>query len=35
MAAPVRMGWDRTFLLALGAFLGVLLTAWLIHLARS
>ena len=35
---PARMGWRRTALLALGggigAFLGTLITAWLIHLAR-
>jgi len=28
-------GWDRTFVLAFGAFLGVLITAWLIHMAKK
>ena len=32
--AEERLGWKRTFALALGAFAGVVVTAWLIHLAR-
>ena len=35
---PARMGWKRTYLLAIGGAiggaLGVLVAAWLIHLAR-
>ena len=34
-----RMGWERSYWLALGGALGavagVLITAWVIHLARS
>jgi len=29
------LGWKRTVLLALGAFAGVMVTAYLIHLART
>lgn len=28
-------GWSRTFVLALGAGAGVLITAWLIHLMKK
>lgn len=28
-------GWNRTFLLALGAAGGVLVMAWLVHLSKS
>ena len=28
-------GWNRTFLLACGAFAGVLITAYLIHLSKQ
>jgi len=34
VAYPERMGWTRTCLLALGAALGVLATAAIIHLIR-
>ena len=33
-ASSYRMGWKRTFLLALGAFAGVIITAYIIHLVR-
>ena len=29
-----RMGWKRTFLLAIGAAAGVLVTAYIIHIMR-
>jgi len=34
MVEVERMGWKRTFLLAIGAGVGVLATAYLIHLMR-
>jgi len=35
MAAEIRLGWNRTYLLALGAAIGVILAAYLIHLWRT
>ena len=35
MAEVERLGWNRTFILALGAAAGVLVTAYLIHLLRK
>jgi len=35
MMEVARMGWKRTFLLAIGAGVGVLATAYLIHLMRK
>jgi hypothetical protein len=35
MEEKERLGWDRTFLLALGAFMGVITTAYLIHSLRT
>jgi len=35
MPAEERLGWSRTLALAAGAFIGVLVTAWLIHVART